>query len=143
MYAETVFSKTENIESYKKNFMMLKFCMEIDISSADENLIKRIKKEWGKKSSCRGSNQDLNETNGYFKFPGHPQKLVQNNNWCSMVIVIYSMFSADKTEILIKFAFCCLFSAVFFCGVSGFVEKYLAKKYVYEIDKEFPFCLFY
>ncbi len=51
----------------KKNVMGLKFCMEVDISSADENLIKRIKKVWGKKRSCRGSNPDLNETNGYFQ----------------------------------------------------------------------------
>ncbi len=76
--------KTLNI-SLQKNVMGLKFCMEVDISSADENLIKRIKKVWRKKSSCRGSNQDLNETNGYFKFPRHPQKLVQNNNWFTMV----------------------------------------------------------
>ncbi len=26
--------------SYKKNFMMLKFCMEVDISTADEKLLK-------------------------------------------------------------------------------------------------------
>jgi hypothetical protein len=26
--------------SFKKNFMGLKFCMELDISTADENLIK-------------------------------------------------------------------------------------------------------
>jgi hypothetical protein len=61
------FLKQETLNFYyKKNVMVLKFCMEVDISSADENLIKRIKKVWGKKISCRGSNPDLNETNGYF-----------------------------------------------------------------------------
>jgi hypothetical protein len=35
--------KTLNI-SLQKNVMGLKFCMEVDISSADEKLIKRIKK---------------------------------------------------------------------------------------------------
>jgi hypothetical protein len=33
----------------KKNFIGLKFCMELDISTADENLIKWIKKYKGKK----------------------------------------------------------------------------------------------
>ncbi len=28
---------------------------------------------------------ETNETNGYFKFPRHPQKLAQNNNWFTMV----------------------------------------------------------
>ncbi len=35
--------KTLNI-SLQKNVIGLKFCMELDISTADENLIKRIKK---------------------------------------------------------------------------------------------------
>ncbi len=35
--------KTLNI-FLQKNVMGLKFCMEVEISSADENLIKRIKK---------------------------------------------------------------------------------------------------
>jgi hypothetical protein len=40
--------KTLNI-SLENNVIGLKFCMEVDISSADEDLIKRIKKVWGKK----------------------------------------------------------------------------------------------
>ncbi len=44
------------------------------------------KKSIKEKIPCRGSNPDLNETNGYFKFLRHLQKLVQNNNWCRMVL---------------------------------------------------------
>jgi hypothetical protein len=43
---ETVFSKSENTEFLlqKKNVMVLKFCIELDISTADGKLIKVIKK---------------------------------------------------------------------------------------------------
>ncbi len=103
--------KTLNI-FLQKNLMGLKFCMEVDILSADENLIKRIKKVWGKKSSCWGSNQDLNETNGYFKFPRHPQKLVQNNNWFRMV---YYTATGDSFLILIWTSFSSFIVGTYFC----------------------------
>jgi hypothetical protein len=41
IYAETAFSKTEKIKFLlQKKFMVLKFCMEVDISTADGKLIK-------------------------------------------------------------------------------------------------------
>jgi hypothetical protein len=79
------FNKKKNCISLTKKFIGLKFCIELDISTVDENLIKWIKKKvWRKKSPFRGSNSDLFEPNGYFQI-SWTQKLVQNNNWFSMV----------------------------------------------------------
>ncbi len=51
--------------SLQKNiFMVLKFCMEVDNSTADGKLIKVIKKVWRKQSPCWGSNPDLFGPNG-------------------------------------------------------------------------------
>jgi hypothetical protein len=61
--------------------------MEVDISSADENLnFKTNKKSMKeKKAHAKDRTQILTKLTAIFKFPRHPQKLVQNNNWCGMV----------------------------------------------------------
>ncbi len=61
--------KTLNF-SYKINFMMLKFCMEVDISTADGYLMKE-------KGPCQGSNSDLFGPNGYFQISRTPTKTAQ------------------------------------------------------------------
>ncbi len=38
------------------------------------------------------SNPDFFGPNGYFQISQHPQKLVQNNNWCGMVNDLFSSF---------------------------------------------------
>jgi hypothetical protein len=43
------------------------------------------KKYIGKKSHAEDRTQILTKLTAIFKFLRHPQKLVQNNNWCGMV----------------------------------------------------------
>jgi hypothetical protein len=38
-----------------------------------------------KKSHAEDQTKILTKLTAIFKFPRHPQKLVQNNNWCGMV----------------------------------------------------------
>jgi hypothetical protein len=42
----------------------------------------------GKKSRAEDRTQTSSGLTAKFKFPGHPQKLVQNYNWCGMVHIL-------------------------------------------------------
>ncbi len=79
--------------------MMLKFCMEFDISTADGKLIKKIKKKYKeKKSHAEDRTQILTKLTAIFKYLRHPQKLVQNNNWCSMVFFLENLLKFNKKK---------------------------------------------
>ncbi len=57
--------------------------------TADGKLIKNKKIKYeGKKAHAKDRTQVLTKLTAVFKFPRHPQKLVQNNNWCDMVIQV-------------------------------------------------------
>ncbi len=83
-----LFSKTENIK-----FLLQKKFYDAEILYGARHLncrwkIDKInKKLWRKKSHAEDRTQILTKLTAKFKFLIRPQKLVQNNNWCSMVYI--------------------------------------------------------
>jgi hypothetical protein len=70
--------------SKKKKLMVLKFCMDLDTSTADGKLIKVIKKYEGKTAHAEDRTQTSSSLTAKFKFlsqvshkQGHPHSLMQ------------------------------------------------------------------
>jgi hypothetical protein len=74
------------------------------------------KKYEGKKCHAEDRTQILTKLTAIFKFPRHLQKLVQNNNWCSMVCYrdVFSSYTMWKNGMEFQINRDCLSNKLFF-----------------------------